>query len=271
MTWEEAVRWLFALERRGVKLDLDRMSAALEDLGRPQDAFASVLVAGTNGKGSTAAALASAARLGGRTVGLYTSPHLLDCRERIRLNGRLAPEDALLARLERDREVWEAHALSFFEALTALAFCFFRDQGVDLAVLEVGLGGRLDATNTVEPILSVITPLGMDHAHLLGSTAAAIAREKAGILRPGVPAVVAGGSLAAIQAVADRARELGAPLYLRRSSVEVRSIRGGARGPRFLLRRRDRAPAGFTLPPAGSRSNPRWRDAIRRAMPRWPP
>jgi len=193
LTWEESLRWLLALERRGVKLDLTRMRAALEALNRPQASFSSILVAGTNGKGSTAAALASALRLSGRSVGLYTSPHLLDYRERIRLNGKLADSEAMRLRVERDREIWDRFELSFFEATTALAFSHFRETGVEVAVLEVGLGGRLDATNTVEPVLSVITPLGMDHAHLLGSTRAAIAREKAGILRPGVPAAVAGG------------------------------------------------------------------------------
>jgi dihydrofolate synthase/folylpolyglutamate synthase len=251
VTWEEAVRWLFALERRGVKLDLTRMRAALEELGSPERSFRSVLVAGTNGKGSTAAALASSLRLTGLRVGLYTSPHILDYRERIRLNGRLAPPEALLRRVETDRDIWERHELSFFEATTVMAFSYFRESAVDLAVLEVGLGGRLDATNTVEPILSIITPLGMDHAHLLGSTPAAIAREKAGILRPNVPAVLAGGSREAIEAVRSRAGEVGAPFYLRRECVRVDRIAPAPRGTRFRLRRRPGAPAGFVLPERG--------------------
>jgi dihydrofolate synthase/folylpolyglutamate synthase len=253
VTWPEALDYLFGLEQRGIKLDLARMRDCLEDLGRPQDAFRSILVAGTNGKGSTSAALASVLARPGRHVGLYTSPHLLDYRERIRLDGRLAPAEALLAGIERDHVVWERHALSFFEATTALAFSFFRDAGVEIAVCEVGLGGRLDATNTVEPILSVITPLGMDHAQILGPTADAIAREKAGILRPGVPAAVSSGPHGALDAVRARAAELGAPLYQRRACVRVEDIHAGAAGNRFLLRPRAGSPAGFSLPQAGLR------------------
>ncbi len=248
--WDEAVRWLFALERRGIKLDLERMRACLEDLGRPQESFASILVAGTNGKGSTAAGLASVFSRTGRTVGLYTSPHLLDYRERIRLDGALAPKGTLLRLITRDREIWERHELSFFEATTALAFAFFREAGADLAVLEVGLGGRLDATNTAEPILSVITSLGMDHAHLLGATAAAIAGEKAGILRPGVPAIVAGGAAGSFGAVERRARELGAPLFRRTACLRVDQIEE-TDGTSFRVRRREGAPAGFVLPEDG--------------------
>ncbi len=262
--WADAVRRLYALERRGIKLDLDRVRACLEALGRPQDACPSLLVAGTNGKGSTAAALASTLALAGRRVGLYTSPHLLDLRERIRVDGRMAAPERLLPRLEQDWEVWERHQLTFFEATTLLAFAHFRDAGVDLAVLEVGMGGRLDATNTVEPILSVVTSLGMDHANALGATAAAIAREKAGILRPGIPAVLDGGVLGGPSAVAARAEEIGAPLFRRRDCLRASAVKthdplaGGwgddPVGPallRFRLHRREGAPRGFALRPEG--------------------
>lgn len=267
MNWDEGVRRLYTLERRGIKLDLDRVRACLNALSRPQDSWRAVLVAGTNGKGSTSAALASALALGPRRVGLYTSPHLLDFRERIRVGGRLADRAALLRRMEADWEIWERHECSFFEAATALAFSHFRDVGVEIAVLEVGLGGRLDATNTVEPILSVVTTLGMDHAHILGSTAAAIAREKAGILRPGVPAVVDGGVPGGPAAVAECAREIGAPLFRRHACLRVSGIASAvpvdarADGPlpaapsppalRFSVARRGGAPPGFRLPAEG--------------------
>lgn len=263
MKWEAAVARLYSLERRGIKLDLDRVRACLEALGRPPDAWPAILVAGTNGKGSTSAALASILARTGRRIGLYTSPHLLDFRERIRVDGRLADAEALLERLERDWETWERFELSFFEAATMLAFSHFRDAGVELAVLEVGMGGRLDATNTVEPILSIITSLGMDHAHALGPTGAAIAREKAGILRPGVPAVMAGGVPGAPGAVVERARELGSPLFRRRECLSVRGQPEGAPGEapagarslgpvqRFHLSRRESAPEGFRWPVAG--------------------
>jgi dihydrofolate synthase / folylpolyglutamate synthase len=253
VTWEEAVRRLYQFERRGIKLDLERVRDCLRALGDPQRSFRSVLVAGTNGKGSTAAALASILSLTGLRTGLYTSPHLLDFRERIRIDGRMDDPGALHARLERDWETWERYELSFFEAATALAFARFRETQVEVAVLEVGLGGRLDATNTVEPVLSVITSLGMDHAQILGSTAAAIAGEKAGILRAGVPAVVAGGPPGAPATLEERARRMGAPLFRRSRCVKVTGITvpPGACGVRFRLASRAGAPEGFTLPAGG--------------------
>lgn len=264
MNWDDALRRLYGLERRGIKLDLVRVAACLEAIGRPDRRFASILVAGTNGKGSTSAALASVLARAGYRTGLYTSPHLRDFRERIRVDGRLAGRRALEGRMERDWDRWEAAELTFFEATTMLALGHFADAGVEVAVLEVGMGGRLDATNTVEPVLSVITSLGMDHAHALGATPAAIAREKAGILRPGVPAVVAGGLPGAPGSVAARAAELGAPLYRRRECAAVRRLglapggatgvaAGGSAAIRFELVARPSAPAGFRLPGSGLR------------------
>jgi dihydrofolate synthase/folylpolyglutamate synthase len=251
--WEDALRRLYQLEWRGIKLDLERVRACLRALGDPQEAFASILVAGTNGKGSTASALASVLSLSGARTALYTSPHLLDFRERIRIDGRMDDRALLHARLERDWTTWERFELSFFEAATVLALARFREAGVEVAVLEVGLGGRLDATNTVEPILSVITSLGMDHAQILGGTAAAIAVEKAGILRAGVPAVTDGGPPGAPAALEARAREVGACFYPRNRCVRVSDIKplAAAAGVRFRLAPRAGAPAGFTLPPAG--------------------
>lgn len=253
MIWEEALRRLYRLEVRGIKLDLERVRECLRVLGDPQRAFSSVLVAGTNGKGSTASALASVLSLSGTRTALYTSPHLLDFRERIRIDGQMDDRMLLHARLERDWKTWERFELSFFEAATVLALARFRDAGVEVAVLEVGLGGRLDATNTVEPILSVITSLGMDHAQILGRTAAAIAVEKAGIFRAGVPAVTDGGPSGAPAALEARAREVGACFYPRSRCVRVSGITpsAAAAGVRFRLTRRAGSPAGFTLPPDG--------------------
>jgi dihydrofolate synthase/folylpolyglutamate synthase len=253
VTWEAAVRRLYRLERRGIKLDLERVRECLRALGDPQRAFGSVLVAGTNGKGSTASALASILSLSGSRTALYSSPHLLDFRERIRIDGCMDDCALLQTRLERDWETWERFELSFFEAATVLALARFREAGVQVAVLEVGLGGRLDATNTVEPILSVVTSLGMDHAEILGRTAAAIAREKAGIFRPSVPAVTDGGPPGAPAALEARARKVGARLYRRSRCVRVSAITPPAAGAgiRFRLTPRPGAPAGFTLPPDG--------------------
>jgi dihydrofolate synthase / folylpolyglutamate synthase len=253
VNWDEAVRRLYQLERRGIKLDLERVRDCLRAIGDPQRAFSSVLVAGTNGKGSTASALASILSLSGLRTALYTSPHLLDFRERIRIDGRMDDRGLLHACMERDWETWERFELSFFEAATVLALARFQEAGVQVAVLEVGLGGRLDATNTVEPILSVVTSLGMDHAQILGNTAAAIAREKAGIFRSGVPAVTNGGPPGAPSMLEARARKVGALLYRRNRCVRVSSIAPANRmaGVRFRIAPRAGAPAGFTLPPGG--------------------
>jgi dihydrofolate synthase / folylpolyglutamate synthase len=175
-----------------VTFDLSRMEALLERLGRPQDRFRSVHIAGTKGKGSTAASVESVLRAAGYHTGLYTSPHLHTWRERIRVNGELIPKATLVDLLDRSRSAIEATPdLSAFEIMTALAFLYFAEAGVEWAVLEVGLGGRLDATNVVHPAVCGITSLSYDHVELLGHTLSLIAWEKAGIIKAGVPVVCA--------------------------------------------------------------------------------
>lgn len=247
MTPEQAQGYLLGLQSRGIKLDLDRMRAALRDLGHPERAFPVVLVTGTNGKGSTASALAAIYRAAGRRTGLFSSPHLVDYRERIRIDGRMIRPGELAAQVDRHRAVWERHDLTFFEVGAAMALTAFRDASVDVAVLEIGLGGRLDATNTTEPCLSVVTSLGLDHVHVLGATVAEIAREKAGIFRPGVPALVQGGAgVATLRAEAGR---VGAPFHRRRDLVRVENIEVTSDfGMRFRLL--GRTPA-LGLPSAG--------------------
>jgi dihydrofolate synthase/folylpolyglutamate synthase len=179
------------------KFHLDEMRVLAEALGHPERSFPSVLIAGTNGKGSTAAMLASILQSAGYRAGLYTSPHLSRVNERIRINGvHISDED--FARLYFRVDEAGARLLlegklpqppSFFETITAIAFLYFAEQRVDLAVLEVGMGGRLDATNIVEPLLSIVTDISLDHTEWLGPTIADIAREKAGILRPGGPMI----------------------------------------------------------------------------------
>ena len=174
------------------KFDLQQMRTLVAALGHPEQAFPGVLIAGTNGKGSTAATLASILEKAGYRTGLYTSPHLERVNERIRMNGRDISDDdfaRLYFHVDAKAEALVAsgelpHPPSFFEMLTALAFVHFAEQKVDIAVLEVGMGGRLDATNIVEPLLSIITDISLDHTEWLGPTIDAIAREKAGILRP---------------------------------------------------------------------------------------
>ena len=173
------------------KPGLERMQAFDEALGYPSRRFRSVHVAGTNGKGSVANMLASACKACGLRAGLFTSPHILDFRERMRIGGKMIPKDYVFSFLSEWMKWIIAHELSFFEITTGLAFKWFADEGVDIAVIEAGLGGRLDSTNILEhPSLTVITSIGLDHCEMLGDSLAKIAAEKAGIFKLGVPAVV---------------------------------------------------------------------------------
>lgn len=190
LTYGEARARLYSLEHWGIKLGLDNIREFCSTLGDPQDRFLSVHVAGTNGKGSTSAYIDSILRTAGFKVGRYTSPHLRDFRERIHING--APVSAQWV-TEFVGDHWDRiveHRYSYFEVTTALAFYAFARAKVDLAVIEVGLGGRFDATNVIDPLACVITRIARDHEHVLGHTAAEIAFEKAGIIKTGVPVVI---------------------------------------------------------------------------------
>ena len=195
MNANEAIRWIHSRRYTGHKNGLENTRALLAALGEPERAFRSLHIAGTNGKGSTAAMCASCLQKSGYVTGLYTSPYLENYRERIRVNGQCIPEAALLRGV---REIMAACAAlertgvspTTFEIGTALAFWYFREAGVQVAVVECGLGGRLDCTNVITPAVSMIAAIGMDHMAQLGDTIEDIAREKAGIIKPGVPAVV---------------------------------------------------------------------------------
>jgi dihydrofolate synthase/folylpolyglutamate synthase len=200
---------LFRFERSGMRLGLSGVERLLDRGGRPDRAFASVLVAGTNGKGSTAAHLASILRASGLRVGLYTSPHLIRFNERIRVDGRAIADDPLEALLAEWWPRFEEEGPSFFEAATALGFDHFARCGIDLAVVEVGLGGRLDATNILTPRVSVITTISSDHTEILGDTLARIAVEKAGIVKPGGTLVCGVRKPAARATIEDVAAERG--------------------------------------------------------------
>ena len=218
---------LARLDGLGIKLGLERAGALLAALGEPQRRFPSVLVAGTNGKGSTSALLAAMAQAAGYRTGLYTSPHLENVEERLRIDGRpIEPGRfaALLAGLVELAERETGSPPTYFEAVTLAAFLWFAEERVDLAVVEVGLGGRLDATNLADPTLSLITPIGFDHQEYLGNTLAAIAREKAGILRPGRPALVWIEEPEAAESVRQAAAELGADLRFASEEVAVEGI-----------------------------------------------
>ena len=193
MNYRDALAWLYGTQTFGIKLGLDNTRRLLAAAGDPQARLEFLHVAGTNGKGSTCAMMDSVLRAAGHRTALYTSPHLVDFRERIRLGGQMIPEDAVaegLTMLREAAESWD-HAPTFFELTTVLAAWWFAREGAEYVVWETGMGGRLDATNAVTPLVSVITPIGMDHQKWLGETLAQIAGEKAGIIKPGVPAVSA--------------------------------------------------------------------------------
>jgi dihydrofolate synthase/folylpolyglutamate synthase len=227
--------WLARLEFVGIKLGLETIRALLDQLGHPERAAPAIHIAGTNGKGSVAAMVSRALDASGYRTGRYTSPHLVRLEERFAVAGRaLAPEalDRALARVRAAAaRIGAAPGASptYFEVTTAVAFEAFREAGVDVSVLEVGLGGRFDATNVVTPAVSVITSIALDHESYLGTTLEAIAAEKAGIIKPGVPVVVGSLPPAALQVVEDAARDAEAPAVLveRRCTVEAAAVGDG--------------------------------------------
>jgi dihydrofolate synthase / folylpolyglutamate synthase len=225
---------LARLETLGIRLGLESARDLLARLGDPQLRIPTVLVAGSNGKGSTSALLAAMATAAGYRTGLYTSPHLERVEERLSLDGRLIATERLAELLERLVDIAERETGSpptYFEALTVAAFLWLAEEQVDLAVIEVGLGGRLDATNLCQPILSLVTSISLEHQEFLGDTLAAIAREKAGVLRPGRPALAWVDDPEAAGALRDAASGVGAhltfaPDRLRIESGEVEGWRG---------------------------------------------
>ncbi len=241
MNYPDSVQFLYALgnEIKTAKLGLERIGAVLEALGRPQDRCRFVHIAGTNGKGSTAAMVESGLRAAGLRTGLFTSPHLSQPTERIRLGGAPVPADAFAAAFDRVHraveELLRAGAIdlhtTYFETVTAMALAVFAGT-TDIVVLEVGLGGRLDATNVVRPELCVITPVDFDHEQFLGKSLEAIAGEKAGILKPGVPAVFARQRPEAARVLDARAGELGIAVA-RTSDWQVSDLELDARGSHF--------------------------------------
>src|SRR5690606_39078402 len=197
MLYQEAIDYLYTrlpmFTRDGasaLKKDLTNSVKLCGALGNPHRRFSAVHVAGTNGKGSTSHMLAAILQTAGYKTGLYTSPHLVDFRERIRINGAPIDESSVVKFVENNIPLIEQIQPSFFELTMAMAFTHFADQKVDIAIVETGLGGRLDSTNIITPLLSVITNIGYDHTNMLGTTLPEIAGEKAGIIKPGIPVVV---------------------------------------------------------------------------------
>lgn len=235
MTYGEVVRQLFPRLTGGIRWGLDRTRRLLSAVGDPQRTFRSIHIGGTNGKGSVSATLASVLHHSGRRTGLYTSPHLCTFRERIQVAGAPVDEAAVVAAAERLWPALEREDASFFEATTALAFLIFADSGVEAAVVEVGLGGRLDATNVIDPELVVLTNVSIDHVDYLGGTLDSIAVEKAGIIKPRVPVLTGEQSRSVREIIRTRAAELAAP-YHELMPESVGEVAVKASGTEFRVR-----------------------------------
>lgn len=220
MNYQETLDWMFnklqMFQRVGgiaYKADLNNTTAILEMLGNPHRRFKSVHVAGTNGKGSTSHMLASIFQEAGYKTGLFTSPHLRDFRERIRVNGEMIPEEQVTAFIDQYKDAFETISPSFFEMTTGMAFDYFAKQQVDIAIVEVGMGGRLDSTNLITPELSVITNIGLDHVQFLGDTLEQIAGEKAGIIKENIPVVIGETQEETHKVFEDKAQQMHASIY----------------------------------------------------------
>ena len=207
-----------------IRWGLDRIEALLAELGRPERSFDALHIAGTNGKGSTACFAASMLEAGGTRTGLYTSPHLADVRERFLIDGAWVEESALQSAAARVLACGAAEACTYFEVATALAFTCFAECGVEVAVVETGLGGRLDATNVLHPAGTAITPIGLDHTEWLGESPEAVAREKGGIFKPGVPACLGRIDPLPLATLEQVARSAGSPLARLGSEAEVSDV-----------------------------------------------
>ncbi|QNK62017.1 bifunctional folylpolyglutamate synthase/dihydrofolate synthase [Pedobacter sp. PAMC26386] len=235
MTYLETLDYLYSrlpmftrIGAAAMKKDLHNTIIMCENLGNPQDKFKTIHVGGTNGKGSTSHMLAAILQKAGYKTGLYTSPHLKDFRERIRVNGEMIKESYVTDFTAQEKGLIESICPSFFEVTVAMAFAYFAAENVDVAIIEVGLGGRKDSTNIIHPELSVITNISFDHTNLLGNTLQEIASQKAGIIKPGVPAVIGEKQDEISQIFIDEAAETSSKLIFANSELSVRdTVREG--------------------------------------------
>jgi dihydrofolate synthase/folylpolyglutamate synthase len=240
MSYEDLTRWMFNLERFGIKLGLENVTEFLSRIGNPQHELKSVHVTGTNGKGSVCAFISEILQQHGMKVGLYTSPHLVDFRERIRINGEEIPEEEVVRLGLELRSHMESMAsedgekqLTFFEFTTGLAFKYFNEQKVDMVVAEVGMGGRLDATNVLIPEVAVITRIGLEHTNYLGSTIPQIAREKAGIIKGGASVITCEKNNDALSVIRTACEKKGARLRMMGVDFDIDNAMQSIDGTRF--------------------------------------
>lgn len=253
MTYREAIEFLYPLHRFGIKPGLERVRELLALLGSPQQRLGRVVhVAGTNGKGTVASATAAIFHAAGLKTALYTSPHLVDFTERMRVDGRPIPQERVASWCSRLREAIVEGGYTFFEATTAIAFAWFAEEGVEAAVIETGMGGRLDATSVVEPSHALVTTIGLDHTEWLGDTLEAIAAEKAAIIKPGSIAYTAVEEPSVLAVISDAARECGAPLRQSALDARITLLNADAGQLRFDLESPGGRYAGLEAPLTGA-------------------
>jgi dihydrofolate synthase/folylpolyglutamate synthase len=228
MNYQETLKFLYSqlpmYQREGAtayKKDLTNSIKLSEHDGYPHKKFKSIHIAGTNGKGSVSHMLSSVLQDSGCKVGLYTSPHLKDFRERIKINGKMIPEEEVIKYVEKNKLFFEELKPSFFEMTVALAFQYFAKESVEIAIIETGLGGRLDSTNILTPVLSIITNISFDHTQLLGDTLEKIAFEKAGIIKPGIPVIIGESDKTTQSVFINRAKTLSSPIYFADKELQI--------------------------------------------------
>ncbi|MDO5760044.1 MAG: Mur ligase family protein, partial [Bacteroidota bacterium] len=214
------------------KTNISNTVKFMDCLDNPQNSFASVHIAGTNGKGSSSYLIASILKQSGKKIGLHTSPHLIDLRERININGKLCSKNYVINFLKTHKKDIETIQPSFFELMVAMAFNYFRLKKVDCAVVEVGMGGRLDSTNILSPLCCLITNISFDHTQFLGSTLPAIAQEKAGIIKENTPVIISQTQTECKDVFIQRAKQMNAPIYFADENYELRNI---SEGDEFLI------------------------------------
>jgi dihydrofolate synthase/folylpolyglutamate synthase len=252
--YSEAIQALFARTTGSIKPGLERTEALLEKIGSPHRQLSTIHIAGTNGKGSVVATCEALLRARGLVVGRYTSPHLIDFRERITVNGKPMFEEEVFEFLERWIPTAEKLGATFFEVTTALAFDWLAKREVDIAVIETGLGGRLDSTNVLTPRAATVTSIGLDHMDLLGDTLELIAKEKAGIYKPSVPAVVGEPAPAIRDLLAKTASDIGAkPIIVLDDAYTIGDVKVTASGTSFTLATRDPPPRGTSAMAEGAK------------------
>jgi dihydrofolate synthase/folylpolyglutamate synthase len=235
-SYQETIQFLYSLQLSGIKLGLENVTRLLAFLGNPQQKWPAIHIAGTNGKGSTATFIYSILQEAGYRTGLYTSPHLVDFSERIRINEKLIDWSTIVEYTRDMKSEIEKNNATFFEATTAIAFHYFAEQNVDVGVIETGLGGRLDATNLTDPLVTVITSVSFDHMQYLGESLREIAHEKAGIIKTGIPCVTNNSDQEVLEELSFTCQQKNSPLSAINFQDHIEIIEQSLKGSRFILR-----------------------------------